>query len=478
MPKKRKKCKRMQEAEARQLAEAATRTSPASCSTPVISSSSTSSSKYFRAFPEALRFFTSEGKQRKGGLLFTPKVENKQYQSTTSPTSPPPQHQSPEPFRELCQSVFENLPRQAYWKPRDVPAENVFEALADQIYDLHTPVVEKNQNTKKKLGGAEWWVQVRDVSTTDANLGFHWDLDYGTGETPAWATVTYLDGLGAPTVVLDLARKDVVSAMDPEKTRSFTIPSGVVSHPAAGKHLAFRGDLLHGVATQYGIASTLYSPRSKADHDHNKRVTFLVNLWPGKDHVSDIRRFGEDDLRTQDEPSLPPRTDEAIGAPPEAKRRRTRAEADGDRHRPDHDHLRHQQGPRSKQLEHSMLHSEIFKDTTGSLVRFEVAESETAASKVETASSSVVSTDANTPVCGVSFDNGEEEKYLLYLPVAAERGLSSGKTTELKFPGRGQQAPCRVMRLPEEEAGGPEAAREPVGSSRKRKRKGAASGKK
>lgn len=77
---------------------------------------------------------------------------------------------------------------------------------------------------------------------------------------PAVATVTYLtDRGGAPTVVFDAAAR--YRAMNPPsepaaassgrgRHSSRSIGRGLVSFPEVGKHIAFRGDLLHGVPAE------------------------------------------------------------------------------------------------------------------------------------------------------------------------------------------------------------------------------------
>lgn len=75
--------------------------------------------------------------------------------------------------------------------------------------------------------------------------------------------MTYLSGHGAPTVVI--AQRVLAG---PGRA---TAATGYVSHPAAGKHIAFDGDLLHGVPPE------LMLPRA-ADAD-GLRLKLLVNVW-------------------------------------------------------------------------------------------------------------------------------------------------------------------------------------------------------
>jgi len=189
--------------------------------------------------------------------------------------------------------------RCSHWKARsDINYNHVFEKIAHKIFDQHTQDI---SNVDLSTSGVEWWVQVR--SSEGDPIGFHWDEDYledkdeidlakleeeteeknssicnnkdkQNGEersvspltprtplalvksqnllphhekckkTPYVATVTYLTNLGPPTVVLE--QPPVAKSVE-----ELEIEKGVVSFPEVGKHLAFRGDFLHGVPSGY-----------------------------------------------------------------------------------------------------------------------------------------------------------------------------------------------------------------------------------
>ncbi|CAD7967199.1 unnamed protein product [Amoebophrya sp. A25] len=209
-------------------------------------------------------------------------------------------------FRDLCIRLHQTK-KQAYWKAREAKPANVFERLADQIFDFYCPAQELSEDegadgvdhvrasgkksinsspgapagadeescvkSKRTRGGAEWWVQVREMGSRsrlyageqndDMSLGFHWDLDYENGTCPKFGTVTYLDDIGAPTVALELGRAEPEAVEAKRKLgkrkpsaqknsqHSWSVPSAAVSHPVLGKHFVFRGDLLHGVPIEY-----------------------------------------------------------------------------------------------------------------------------------------------------------------------------------------------------------------------------------
>ena len=125
--------------------------------------------------------------------------------------------------------------------------------------------------------GAEWWVQVRRSNGTPT-IPLHWDSDEehkaASGEhvPPYLATVTYLGGAGAPTLVLPVAADAHGRALRAGS-------SAFVSQPVAGKHLSFDGRLLHGALQELG------SPSS----EQFVRTSILVNLWIG--HQPDAHRL-------------------------------------------------------------------------------------------------------------------------------------------------------------------------------------------
>lgn len=176
-------------------------------------------------------------------------------------------------------------------------------------------------------GGAEWWVQVKDISTSSSPLNetnidkndvinnvdgndedpirslasssidLHYDKDealaesFGIGSFPALSTVTYLTAsptTAAPTIVLDhtytRGEDEVISSM-------------MVSRPRIGKHICFDGRLLHGAPYHPSLLSSSTSnttdtcegtvlPTIQHRDDSREtsrrpqfRVTFLVNIW-------------------------------------------------------------------------------------------------------------------------------------------------------------------------------------------------------
>ena len=143
--------------------------------------------------------------------------------------------------------------------------------------------------------GAEFWVQVRRVGARNGStIAFHWDSDEtcmraGVHVPPLLATVTYLGGVGAPTVVLPLAASErgmALAAVDgataADGNAGVATGAAYISRPVPGKHLAFDGRLLHGCPTEYSLpptAATEEKPSAAEEDAGSLRVSLLVNVW-------------------------------------------------------------------------------------------------------------------------------------------------------------------------------------------------------
>ena len=153
--------------------------------------------------------------------------------------------------------------------------------------------------------GAEWWVQVRRVGASEGStIAFHWDGDEacmraGVHVPPLLATVTYLGGAGAPTVVLPVAASERGVALAAADSAAADESAGTatacargaayLSRPVPGKHLAFDGRLLHGCPAEYSLppATAVGEPAAAAEGTPPAaeegagalRVSLLVNVW-------------------------------------------------------------------------------------------------------------------------------------------------------------------------------------------------------
>ena len=144
------------------------------------------------------------------------------------------------------------------------------ERLALEIFAFHTRDV---QDMDLGSSGAEWWVLRIDPRD---DVGFHWDRDYGLEEKgdlkyPTCATVTYLSAVGGATIVTGLRGKEGSPCeIDRESFSEYAI-SSVLPY----KHIAFRGDLLHGAPCD------MYTDEEEdsVEAEGSLRITFLVNVW-------------------------------------------------------------------------------------------------------------------------------------------------------------------------------------------------------
>ncbi len=158
--------------------------------------------------------------------------------------------------------------------------------------------------------GAEWWVQRRPL---DCEISFHYDKDEALSSAtddlrmvcPLRSTVTYLDSLGSPTVVLNTSSVDGADMQPPGMPRQ-----ALISYPKRNKHLLFRGDLLHGVpASLRGgsggtESSTARTPAAGKEivatqvregaEEEPMRMTFLVNWWHVRPGEPNCRAFSRD----------------------------------------------------------------------------------------------------------------------------------------------------------------------------------------
>jgi hypothetical protein len=127
------------------------------------------------------------------------------------------------------------------------------------------------------LVGAEWWIQRRAHEREADDIPWHFDEDQelyhqeGLTVSPDLSTVTYLTSYGNPTLVLSQPTLRPFSDGSALQGLGAHCDAGLfVSHPVAGKHLAFDGRLLHGCPTTHRI-----------DHIAGEWLSLLVNLWLG-----------------------------------------------------------------------------------------------------------------------------------------------------------------------------------------------------
>ena len=145
------------------------------------------------------------------------------------------------------------------WIDRDATPMSDLEGLALSVLRSHLV-----PGCEETIAGAEYWVQWRTGG--GPGLGLHFDKDERAhAERDEWhhpmlATATYLTDGGAPLVVFN-----TTSDGDGPVTR------GCLVAPRKARHVAFLGNLLHGVPREL-------TPRRDV-RASEKRVSVLVNLW-------------------------------------------------------------------------------------------------------------------------------------------------------------------------------------------------------
>jgi hypothetical protein len=159
---------------------------------------------------------------------------------------------------------------ETFWLAADSEPRCMLEQVARSIFAKHAAAL---GSYDPRRSGAEYWSLCIDAD--DDDVGLHWDKDFaleaeeGTNLTPAVATVTYLTGQGAPTIMLS---RPPPSRLGEPLDDGALISRGYLSHPAPGKHIAFDGRWLHGAPMDLARGGVRTGKR-------RKRVSLLVNVW-------------------------------------------------------------------------------------------------------------------------------------------------------------------------------------------------------
>ncbi|CAE7256414.1 CPK1, partial [Symbiodinium pilosum] len=123
-----------------------------------------------------------------------------------------------------------------------------------------------------------FWVQRRSADVKKARRGMNWHFDkdedllddVGLCVHPCVATATYLTDRGAPLVVLSAPKlprgQDGAPDADAQPASPPHNAAAYVAFPARGLHVAFGGDLLHGVPAELECKG-------------GERLALLVNVW-------------------------------------------------------------------------------------------------------------------------------------------------------------------------------------------------------
>jgi hypothetical protein len=165
----------------------------------------------------------------------------------------------------------------------------------------------KDGSATNSIMGAEWWVQVKPISTApvvtpnakefdafenDSDsieaIDLHYDKDeemadsFGLGIFPSLSTVTYLtESENVPPTIVFSRRYDEDSE---------NIANMFINHPATTKHIVFDGRLLHGAPSHVLLRQQMPNQMKNISDDEvvtgnedpiapTMRITLLVNIW-------------------------------------------------------------------------------------------------------------------------------------------------------------------------------------------------------
>eukprot|EP00548_Thalassiothrix_antarctica_P020158 CAMPEP_0194191200 /NCGR_PEP_ID=MMETSP0154-20130528/65912_1 /TAXON_ID=1049557 /ORGANISM="Thalassiothrix antarctica, Strain L6-D1" /LENGTH=386 /DNA_ID=CAMNT_0038913693 /DNA_START=20 /DNA_END=1181 /DNA_ORIENTATION=+ len=194
----------------------------------------------------------------------------------------------------------------SFWLSYSSKPRCLLEATALQIGKFHL-------GNDYEFAGVEFWAQNRRCRSSDGEgdmgLGFHFDKDeYAAREQNLWkhpvvATATYLTNEGAPLVVFDTHSADDAGNSDDDDDDDAVVvkgeatttnqnddslalfgpPHAWIIYPSKGRHVAFSGDMLHGVAAELMIANekdnSSNNNNSSSQQQQHRRLSFLVNIW-------------------------------------------------------------------------------------------------------------------------------------------------------------------------------------------------------
>ena len=153
-------------------------------------------------------------------------------------------------------------------------ARIAIEHAIEQMLRLDFP----DEAERAAIAGAEWWLQLR---TADGEVGFHYDKDEGLAgqgrlRCPHESTITYLTSGASPTVIVNRTTPDG-NGCDPLRPLN-----AVLTYPRAGRHVIFRGNLVHGVLSALSAGRLPAGQQPQPPRAGPDRITLLANWWPKK----------------------------------------------------------------------------------------------------------------------------------------------------------------------------------------------------
>ncbi|GMI04665.1 hypothetical protein TrRE_jg2759 [Triparma retinervis] len=196
----------------------------------------------------------------------------------------------PPSLKACCRNLVEAT-KETHWLPaaRALEGEGPscpLENFAAQVFKFHLTRLQSNGTIGTSIDpattGAEWWVQVKDISGINSAtaIDIHYDKDehlaeqFCLGSFPLFSTVTYLNAVkeANPTIVFDHTY---------EEPEDKGIEEIAISYPREGKQIIFDGRLLHGAPTNEVLKAAWGAAGEEGGdgEEEGERITFIVNIW-------------------------------------------------------------------------------------------------------------------------------------------------------------------------------------------------------
>ncbi|CAK0822064.1 unnamed protein product [Prorocentrum cordatum] len=177
-----------------------------------------------------------------------------------------------------ARATYARVSAESFWIGVSETPQTLLESFALEVFWHHVDRLALSRKSLMRDGvvaGAEYWVQRRSPNQAVAKRGmdFHFDQDVAALEDegvmvlPLVSTVTYCSDGGAPLAVLAKPTLDVgpegmflVPLMEDDSIDVY------ITFPSRGRHVAFRGNQLHGCPPELEEQSV-------------ERISVLVNIW-------------------------------------------------------------------------------------------------------------------------------------------------------------------------------------------------------
>lgn len=181
------------------------------------------------------------------------------------------------PLVAAAQAMFSNVGNVTYWVGATDAPQTLMEQFALQVFWYHVKRLGWSRDALARLGqvaGAEYWVQKRSPRQPlrRRSINWHYDKDealiedYGIMIHPVVATATYFCQGGAPLVALTKPLLNAGPDCTVDLPTKDSVADAFMVFPCRGRHVAFRGSMLHGCPAEL-------------EGQQTERLSILVNVW-------------------------------------------------------------------------------------------------------------------------------------------------------------------------------------------------------